>query len=167
MVIKNYKREQIKSTLDQNRGNPTKFWENINLLIGKNNSAFIQSLNSEDGSETYEGMELAEHINRYFASIGAKPANNIICGEGVDPSNGLSMGPLSWNSDDICNVNVTKEDLRLVLKGIDIDKSSAIPNIRTKVSVHAFRNQEQRIVKMYNGSLTLCTFPDKWKRATI
>ena len=34
-------------------------------------------------------------------------------------------------------------------------------------ALHAFQNQIERVTKMYNGSLTLFTFPMKWKQATI
>ena len=33
--------------------------------------------------------------------------------------------------------------------------------------MHAFQSQIARITKMYNGSLTLCTYPIKWKSAVI
>ena len=110
---------------------------------------------------------MAEHINGYFAEIGDKLANNIINSKGINPFEGLSMGPSNVNSDNISNITITTADLQSVLKTVNVDKSSSIPNIRTKVLVHAFKNQEQRIVKMYNGSLTLCTFPDRWKKATV
>ena len=138
----------------------------VHFMLFVSNSP-IPTLNSEDGSETYEGTELAEHINRYFAEIGAKLANDIITNNGINPSDGLYSGPLNMNSDNITNSAITIDELQAVLKHIDINKSSAITNIMTRVLVHAYKNQLQRIVKMYNGSLTLCTFPDKWKKAIV
>ena len=66
------------------------------------------------------------------------------------------------SKDGICNI-----EIRNVLKNIRTDKSSAVVDIRSIVLVDAFYCQVMRVVKMYNGSLTLCTYPDDWKKATI
>ena len=50
---------------------------------------------------------------------------------------------------------------------IDVNKSSAIENIRAVVIIDAFKTQLDRILKLYNGSLTRCIFPIKWKEGTV
>ena len=76
-------------------------------------------------------------------------------------------GPANSNKDGICNTIILEDEIIQVLKSINVSKSSAISNIRASVVVHAFINQIGRITKMYNGSLTLCTFPRKWKKAMV
>ena len=127
----------------------------------------VHSLRSEDGDEVYEGDGLAEHINQYFAGIGKKLADSIIEKGGNNLGEGLCLGPPNANSDDICNRLVTENEIESVLKNIKVDKSSAIQNLRSMVIIHAFYSQINRVMKMYNGSLTLCTFPMKWKRALV
>ena len=94
-------------------------------------------------------------------------ANNIIESFGVNPEQELSQGPSNINSDNISNKDITTVDLENILKKINVSKSSAVPDIKTQVFVHAYKYQQDRIVKMYNGSLTQCTFPAKWKKAMI
>ena len=62
---------------------------------------------------------------------------------------------------------ITEEELLRILQKIDVNKSSSLTNIRSKVIVDAFSSQLDRVLKMYNGSLTRCTFPTSWKVGTI
>ena len=94
-------------------------------------------------------------------------ADNIVIENKIDIGSTLRQGPPNMNSDNICNQPITEQDIKLILKNVKIKKSSAIHNIRTMVLVHAFQSQITRVVKMYNGSLTLCTVPGNWKIATI
>ena len=167
MTIKSHKRDKIRNELERNRANPKKFWENINSLIGKKENVSVQRLDTENGDEVHEGVELAEHINNFFVEIGSKLANNIKQLHGINPEIGLSQGPINNNSDNITNKEITTIDLDYCLDKVNVDKSSAVPDIKTQVLVHAFKSQKNRIVRMYNGSLALCTFPNKWKKATI
>ena len=54
-----------------------------------------------------------------------------------------------------------------VIKDIDVNKSSAIENIRAVVIIDAFKTQLDRILKLHNGSLTRSIFPIKWKEGTV
>ena len=71
------------------------------------------------------------------------------------------------SKDGICNIEIIVDEIQNVLKNIRTDKSSAAVDIRSIVLVDAFYCQVMRVVKMYNGSLTLCTYPDDWKKTTI
>ena len=116
MTIKNHKREKIKSELERTKDNPKKFWENINSLIGKKDKICLQQLHSEDGEKSYEGTELAVHINNYFAEIGSKLANDIkdLCG--IVPEQGFINGSLNNGSDYITNNEITTIDLERFFK---------------------------------------------------
>ena len=163
MEIKIYKRKKIKDELQQNRHNPKRFWENINSK-GTN----VQGLKSEDEvGMFYEGGDLDEHINDYFVGIGEKLARKITQMNSAELSSSLALGPVNIHNDEIGNNLITSDEIISILKYVKIEKSSAISNIQTKVLVHAFRRQIDRVTKMYNGSLTQCTFPDKWKKAII
>ena len=167
MVIKNHKRDKIRNELEQNKNNPKKIWENINSLLGNKNNTSIQRLNSESGDTIYEGCDLAEHINNFFAKVGPTLADDIINSYGVNPEKVQFQGPFNINSDNITNREITTIELENLLKKVNVNKSSAIPDIKAQVMVHAFSHQIERVVRMYNGSLTQCTFPYKWKKATI
>ena len=167
MTIKSHKKEKIINELERNRTNPKKLWENINSLIGKREKISVQRLETVDGDEVHEGAELAEYIDNFFVEIGSKLANDIKEFNVINPEIGLSQGPTNNNSDNITNNEITTMDLDYCLGKVNITKSSAVSNIKTQVLVHAFKSQKDRVVRMYNGSLTLRTFPNKWKRATV
>ena len=59
------------------------------------------------------------------------------------------------------------DELLSILNDIDTSKSSSLYNIRSTVVVDAFKSQMDRVLKMYNGSLTRCMFPSLWKEGTI
>ena len=69
--------------------------------------------------------------------------------------------------DNMMNTPVSEDELIAVLQKIDVTKSSSIENIRSMVIIDAFYSQLARVVRMYNGSLTRCTFPTSWKEGTI
>ena len=166
MAIKNSKRDKIQRELHLNRNNPKKFWENISSVISNDKVGNIQGLIDDNGNLVQEGQELSELINMYFVNIGKTLANDIITKTSEGKCIPLTQGPANSNKDGICNIAVLEQDITRILKTTRLDKASAIPNIRTMVIVHAFYNQIERITKMYNGPLTLCTFPRKWKKAT-
>ena len=165
MMIKGYKKEKIQSELNINRANPKKFWNNIREIWPKEISTEVHSLKEEDGPDLYEGDELADHVNKYFANIGLKLANNI-------SSHLHDIKPLyhtvqNFTRDEILSVAITEDELLQIIKKIDVNKSSAIENIRSAVIIDAFKSQLVRVVRMYNGSLTRCSFPTSWKEGTI
>ena len=167
MAIKTSKGNKIRQELNLNRNNPKKFWESINSIISNNKSTVTQRLMEQDGTPFYEGQQLAEIINQYFANIGNNLAKEIINCNQIDMYSHLFRGPANNENDNICNKLILEEDIITILKKIRLDKSSAVPDIKTKVIVHALHNQITRVTRMYNGSLTLCTFPVKWKQAII
>ena len=79
----------------------------------------------------------------------------------------LAYGPANNSKDGICNIPILEDDIIPIIKTINLSKSSAILYIRASFIVHSFQYQIGRITKMYNGSLTLCTFPKKWKKAVV
>ena len=167
MAIKNSKRDKIRRELHINKNNPKKFWENINSIISDKKVGKMEGLLDENGILVQESLELAELINTFFVNVGKTLAQDIEIKVPNDRSALLTQGPANNDNDGIGNIPISENDIIQVLKIINLNKSSAIPNVRAAVIVHAFQNQKGRITKMYNGSLTLCTFPMKWKKAMI
>ena len=167
MAIKNTKRNKIQRELHTNRNNPKKFWENINSIISENKAGNISNLQDEKGVLIQNSLELAEMINTIFVNVGKTLAQDILARAPGNRENLAVYGPANYNSDAISNVPILEDDIMRILKTINLNKSSAMPDVRASVVVHAFQNQIERVTKMYNGSLTLCTFPRKWKKAMI
>ena len=165
LLIKGYKKEKIQNELNQNRDNPKKFWEGIREIWPKNNSTTVHSLVDEKSGKVYQDAGLADHINDYFTSIGPKLAN--VFKKDIE-GNPPTFHTVSNNfQDNIVITPLLQDELLNVLNDIDISKSSSIHNIRSAVIVDAFRSQLIRVLRMYNGSLTPCTFPSAWKEGNI
>ena len=109
---------------------------------------------------------MAVHINSFFANIGQTLANDII-GKKQTPTNISSNAPLNNNSDGMSNNLITPEEIANVLKKIDVKKALAVDNVRSNVIIDACLANLDRFAKMYNGSLTHCVFPEKWKYSTV
>ena len=127
-LIKSYKKEKIQSELNRNKDYPKIFWENIREIWPNNNTTSIHSLSGESSNTVIEqGIELAEHVNEFFANVGRKLAddirNNI---RGAPP---LLHTVLNDNQDNILRDPVTADKLLCILNNIDISKSSAIENV--------------------------------------
>ena len=120
-----------------------------------------------DPQHVYEDLELVEHINDCFANIGKKLADDI--SNKLNGNQTFLFEHLVTNnlSDKISSVTITRDELVNVLKLIDVNKSAAIENVRSKVIIDAYMVQRDRMLKIYNGSLTHCMYPASWKRSTV
>ena len=167
MLIKNSKRDKIQREFQANRNNPKKIWESINSIISDKKGGNIEGLRDDTGTLIQGSFDLAEMLNTFFVNIGKTLAQDIVSRNPNDRNILFAYGPANNNNDNICNIPILEDDITRILKTIDVNKSSAIPYKRAIVIIHAFQNQIRRIVKMYNGSLTLCTFPKKWKKAMV
>ena len=49
----------------------------------------------------------------------------------------------------------------------EVTKSSAIPNVSTKILKDAFEALVQQLTFLFNLSIFTCTFPIKWKCANV
>ena len=78
----------------------------------------IQSLQSKNGEVIFEGTELCEHINDYFAGIGSKLSSDIMQSNMIDPEAAMNEGPSNLNSDNISNNVITTMDLENIKKKI-------------------------------------------------
>ena len=60
--------------LENSKNNPRKFWKQINELLPNSKNSVIQELHDENTAETFNGEQLNDHINEYFANIGPRLA---------------------------------------------------------------------------------------------
>ena len=167
MSIKRYKKEKIEGELIRNRTNPKKFWANIREIWPKDSLSNVHTLLDDNGDLINTDWELVNHINEYFANIGNKLANEIKNKPSFDNTQLFPHMVLNNNSDDITNRPIEQNEILEIIKEIDINKSSAIENVRAMVIIDAFKAQLDRITRLYNGSLTRCIFPTRWKKGTV
>ena len=165
-LINQYKCNKIQNELQQNAQHPKKFWNNIRTILPNDKGQEVHKLVDEDTGESHEGENLAVHINSFFANIGPKLALDITTKNRLTPTTTF-CAPMNDDADGVTNDVIMANEIREVLKLVDVNKSSAIENIRSNVIIDACLGEIERFVKLYNGSLTHCTFPDKWKYSTV
>ena len=136
IFIKNYKIRKITENLNRYRNNPVKFWKEIRTVVPKDNLPEVCELIDEETGQTFVSEQLSNHINDYFVNIGAKLADLIIKGK-CDGVTNLS-NVLNRNKDGITNTEFTMDELCKILKTINVNKSSALSNIRAQVIVDSF-----------------------------
>ena len=165
--IKNHKKNKIITNLERYHNNATKFWRQIREIVPKEKSPIVNSLLDERNGQSFEGIDLCNHINQYFASIGKTLAEQI-----KQRHNYQKMPPkfnlvMNMNADGISSRPFGIEELRKAITLIDPKKSAAVENIRSNVILDAFNCNFDRVLKMYNMSLSHSVFPDAWKTSIV
>ena len=115
MDMKTSKSNIIRGKLERYKDNPKKFWYEINKLLPHSNESPMTNIQDEDTDHIFYGIELNDHINSYFSSIGSKLANE--CTPGV------IRNDLIMDLDNIKNFDrapFTEEEVLKVCKGINI-----------------------------------------------
>ena len=167
IMIKTFKRKKIRDNLDRYINNPNKFWKEIRSVIPKETSPIVTSLDDEVTGITYIADEPSDHINQYFATIGEELANVIKNRQG----NNVDYRPYAIvhndRNDGITSSLFTPDELRRAMKLIDVNKSSALCNIRANVIIDTYEIIFDRILKLYNQSLISAKFPLSWKTSIV
>ena len=167
MFIKQFKKQKILNSLERYKNDPNRFWKEIRSVVPKGQQAEVNSLCDEEDDNTYEGTALHNHINHYFSHIGTNLADAILRKQGNQVLNTIAPLVLNKDSDAVCNILFTPEDLQRSLKLIDRNKSSAITNIRSQTICDAFNHIPDKILRIYNVSIQTAVFPDAWKTSIV
>ena len=164
--IKKFKKRKITDSLNRNRNNPAKFWRDIRSVMPKDETIEVTSLTDETTGQTYTSEGLADYINTYFTNIGCDLANaiasrrNDVTGLGIHTVANVYV-------DGITGVEISEVEFRNAMKSIDINKSSAVPNIRASVILDTYDIIFERILRLYNVSLNSLIFPNAWKISIV
>ena len=163
--IKIAKSNFVKTELEKNRNNPRKFWNQLNELLPTSKNEDIQELHDEITSEVFGGERLNDHINDYFANIGPLLAAKCTPGPTPDVVHDHNVhANIEWNFN---RTPFTEEEVHIVCKSIDVNKSSALTNIKTMVLKDAFLSRILELVWLFNCSMQYSIFPDSWKLSSI
>ena len=165
MDIRTARSNLIKTELNNNKNNPRQFWKQINELFPSSKGVEIQELYDEITGEIFNGDRINDHINEYFRNVGPKLAaectpclTNILLNGLNNPEN------MDWNFD---RTPFTEEKVSKVCKIIDINKPSAIPNVKSLVLKESFLSNLPRVTWLFSCSLPTSCFPDRWKLSSV
>ena len=122
------------------------------------NKVNIVQLVDQNSNILIELKDIPSHMNSFFANIG--------------PTLSKEMYDVWKPYDDrveesIMDFNVTPNEVRDVVKNININKASAIDNMSNLIIKDAYLLALDRVTDMFNASLNTASVPDKWKTATI
>ena len=159
-LIVTTKCNKMKDKLNENRGNPKKFWRHINSdILGKGDKGGIEVLKDMSGY-TITGLPAAEFANIHFANMGkADTDSNVIWDE-------LSMN-MERKEQDMSFTFVELLEVHQLVIAIDIHKASGIEGISTKILKDCLLICEFELSYLFNCSLHNTKFPSAWKNSII
>ena len=161
-LIKSGKEDFIKEQLEQNSGNPKKFWRYINNTtgLGKNTTSNTQiHLIDELGNEI-EGNAAAECMNEYYATAGfnlLKTFNTTWV-----PNNKIYKEYAGFRFEEISDYEVLK-----LINDIKISKSSAYQELSSRLFKDAFSVLSKELAYLFNICMTKGVFPKEWGLAEV
>ena len=159
-LIVDTKCKVMKNKLDENKGNPKKFWRQINSeILGKGDKGGMTVLKDHKGLHM-TGVPAAEFANKYFAEMGKS-----------DTSNPTSWTEAAMNMDhkdnDMSFMFVELLEVHQLIQGIDIYKASGIEGITSKLLKDCLLICEFELSYLFNMSLYNMKFPSAWKSSII
>ena len=156
---KKAKSEYIKKQLDNNLNDHKKFWRSIkNIIPSQKQQSQHISLIDEISNLTVPDELTANYINEHFATIGPKLAQNF-------NAHWEYNGAIYPSLFSLVPTNI--KDTTKLIKDIDISKSSAIPNLSSRVIKDAFEAIPDKLTRLFNLSIAKRKFPEQWKVATV
>ena len=157
--IRRAKRDFVQEELGNDIGFPKRFWEKINhILPAKDNGSSIRLADHEKGVPV-DDSETPDYINTFFTNIGLNLARNF--GDTWDDSLPIFLG------ERLGNIHVTHKMMEDLLKDINDNKASSVPNVSASVLKDAFMALIPQLTHMYNLSFVTGIFPDAWKIANV
>ena len=161
-LIKNGKETFIKDQIEQNSGNPKKFWRYINNTTGLGkNRIKVDTINlvDQNGMEI-QGNSAADYMNDYYATAGyqlMKSFNTIWV-----PNPNIIKEYDGFEFEEIAEYEILK-----LVKDIQIGKSSAYSNLSSRLFKDAFSILTKELAYVYNICLTTGVFPTEWGMAEV
>ena len=159
-LIKETKCSSIRGRLHENRGNPKKFWRQINEeLLGKKKDVGIEIIRDANGN-LISGSNAAEFINEFYSKTGKNERD------------GSAEWDETWMNMDRIYSDFTFQfiellEVHLLIKNIDINKSSGVKGINARLLKDCLSICEVELAYLYNVSLHSMKFPDAWKNSMI
>ena len=128
------------------------------LPKGVKSTSFI--LKDDDNVDIPTG-EAAEHINTYFSDIGKNFADKIVVDD-VIPDLVLDANDQLFAFRDIILEELNKE-----LLAIDVNKSSGLDDVSSKVLKDCLLGMSEHFLHILNLSIHTGIFPSNWKKGKI
>ena len=153
----------IRAKLQGNKKHPKRFWREINSLITTKSDTITDNrlIDPETGDLCNAGLE-SEVINRFYANVGSNILRTHV---GVEP---WDYGTVRHrNNDGIVFDEIDEFEVDLIIKKIEVGKSSGIDYINSDVLKIAFSCLLTKLTYLMNCSLRAGKFPFAWAHGTV
>ena len=159
-IVKNAKSDFIKENLVRYGNDSKKFWKSIRDVVPSSKSCTNIKITLKDKfNQIIEDPKLVSNeMNKFFTSIGPNLAKDM-----RDP---WTYAGIEIN-EDIDDITTNDEEVLKYLKDINVNKSSAIKELSSKVLKPAFIHLVHQLTFIYNLCFTMNVFPCKWKKAIV
>ena len=161
-LILEAKEEYTKDLLEQNEGNPRKFWRCMNEIsgLGKNKKKNGVSKLIDDLDKEFQNLEAAEFMNEYYTEAGPNLAKKM--SQPWEPTECLTKITSEFGFEFI-----TENIVRKMISEIKISKSSAIDNLSSKILKDSFSVLIIELTYLYNKCIERSIFPRAWSIGKI
>ena len=162
-MIDRAKSKYIKDKLYLNSKNPKKFWQTINALIKGNIEVNIGNFTFTDPATGLPVPKdhVPEYLNQYFANIAESTRGN----ESTIDKNLGNIYMHDYPGFDFRPP--TTDELYVHIVNSDIDVSSCIDGINSKICKLIIQEMPDIFVKLFANSLFFGIFPRKWATSTV
>ena len=157
-LIRVTKSNMVKTKLSQNKQNPKKFWETINDTFRnlKAKSELEVTLIDCNNSDV-PIKDSANFMNAHFCSLGSMKNHNA-------PPNTIIQSVVDTKSHtEFEFVTVTEKEVKPFVESIDVNKSSSIQHLNSRLLKDAFIILLTQLTHLFNCSLGTNIFPSVWK----
>ena len=159
-LVENAKINYLSTEFENAKGDPKNFWKNIYSIIPKskleNNKETIH-LKDEKGNNI-DIENTSSFINDFFINIGPNLANKT--------SSSWEYFDVEENNQ-INDIKIENGKVHALVTDIDISKSSGIEFLSSKCLKEALLILNAQICYIFELSTSTCSFPEKWKIATV
>lgn len=165
-TVINAKRDFVLTKLEDFNSNPKRYWRELNNLFKPSEDSGSINISLSNNGIEIPTDNTADFMNEYFSTIGSKLANAITLDNSdyvkslLDESEHQRNIIISWrptNIEEVCNL----------IDSIDLQKSSMIEGINTKLFKDCLLCTAEKIVTLFNRILSEGTFPKEWKIACV
>ena len=143
--------------MNQDRGDPKKFWRSINSLTGfgknKRKNSLSEIINAEGTS--LKRLDAANFMIEFCTNAGPKLASNFA---DCWTDNDFNIPCSSYFSFDF----ITEQPVVKLVKEIKISKSSATGSLSSRLSKDAFQVRVYELTDIFNTCLDTGVFPASW-----
>ena len=146
--------------LQRNAQNQNKFWTSIKDVLPVKSRDSPRKIVDPETNEFCEGIDAADVINKYFATIGSKLASEI-------PATQRPHTPSQTN----CRIErfppISLSKVGTLINSISTYKSSGIQQISSRLLKDALLAIPEQLVFLFNLSLDTGIVPEAWKEGTV